>query len=249
MMTYFLEAAIVLSLIYEYHKRKKAHIRTIAGLKEGIVPEDPVIHKDLLGIILLSHSDGSVHRIPGLSHVLFSHHDPSAPARSTVRHCRDDAPAGTPGSSSLSTAAAAKGETMNALFFLVVPISWYLFYKQEQRHRFERSLFLTFDQLDADALRPQRDLTESFLVLFVGLTVSEVGGAILWTTVQTYLKIKADANMPSLVQDILPQQILFGAIMAGGGIAMMVLGVRSVLANRRFHAWKKLKETSTEAGS
>jgi hypothetical protein len=138
---------------------------------------------------------------------------------------------------------------MNALFFLVVPISWYLFYKQEQRHRFERSLFLTFDQLDADALRPQRDLTESFLVLFVGLTVSEVGGAILWTTVQTYLKIKADANMPSLVQDILPQQILFGAIMAGGGIAMMVLGVRSVLANRRFHTWKKLKETSTEAGS
>jgi hypothetical protein len=54
MMTYFLEAAIVLSLIFEYHKRKKAHIRTIAGLKEGIVPEDPVIHKDLLGIILLS---------------------------------------------------------------------------------------------------------------------------------------------------------------------------------------------------
>ncbi len=130
---------------------------------------------------------------------------------------------------------------MNALFFLVVPISWYLFYRQEQKHRFERSLFLTFDRLDADALRPQRDMTESFLVLFVGLTVSEVGGAILWTTIKTYLKLKADVNMTALVQDILPQQILMGAIMAGGGIAMMVLGIRSVLANRRFHAWKKVK--------
>ena len=138
---------------------------------------------------------------------------------------------------------------MNELFFLVVPISWYLFYKQEQRHRFERSLFLTFDQLDTDALRPQRDMTESFLVVFVGLTLCEVGTTILWTTVKTYWKIKAEANMPALVQDILPQQILFGAIIAGGGIAMMVLGIRSVLANRRFHAWKKVKETFTESGS
>ena len=54
MMTYFLEAATVLSLIYEYRKRNKTHIRTIAGLKEGIIPEDPVHQKDLLGIILLS---------------------------------------------------------------------------------------------------------------------------------------------------------------------------------------------------
>ena len=138
---------------------------------------------------------------------------------------------------------------MNALFFLVVPISWYLFYRQEQKHRFERSLFLTYDRLDADALRPQRDMTESFLVVFVGLTLCEVGTAILWTTVKTYWEIKAEANMPALVQDILPQQIVFGAIIAGGGIAMTVLGIRSVLANRRFLAWKKVKETSTEAGS
>ncbi|MFZ4622419.1 MAG: hypothetical protein ACOYNS_17785 [Bacteroidota bacterium] len=54
MQTYLIEAAVVLSLIYEYRKRKKAHILTIAGLKEGIMPEDPVIHKDLLGIILVS---------------------------------------------------------------------------------------------------------------------------------------------------------------------------------------------------
>ena len=54
MMTYFLEAAIVLSLIFEYRKRNKTHIRTIAGLKEGIFPKDPVLQKDLLGIILLS---------------------------------------------------------------------------------------------------------------------------------------------------------------------------------------------------
>ena len=54
MMTYFLEAAIVLSLIYEYRKRKNAHLRTIAGLKEGNIHEDPVLQKDLLGIILLS---------------------------------------------------------------------------------------------------------------------------------------------------------------------------------------------------
>ena len=54
MMTYFLEAATVLSLIYEYRKRNKTHIRTIAGLKERIIPEDPVHQKDLVGIILLS---------------------------------------------------------------------------------------------------------------------------------------------------------------------------------------------------
>ncbi len=54
MLTYFLEAAIVLSLIYEYRKRKKAHILAIAGLKEGIFPKDPVLQKDLVGIILVS---------------------------------------------------------------------------------------------------------------------------------------------------------------------------------------------------
>ena len=54
MMTYFLEAAIVLSLIYEYRKRNKTHIRTIAGLKEGNIHEDPVLPKDLAGIVLLS---------------------------------------------------------------------------------------------------------------------------------------------------------------------------------------------------
>ncbi len=138
---------------------------------------------------------------------------------------------------------------MNALFVLMVPISWYLFYRQEQKHRFERSLFLTFDRLDADALRPQRDMTESSLVVFVGLTLIEVGAAILWAMVKTYLKLKADANVSELVQDILPQQILFGAVIAGGGIAMTVLGVRSVLANRKYHAWKRVKETSTESGS
>ena len=79
---------------------------------------------------------------------------------------------------------------MNALFVLMVPISWYLFYRQEQKHRFERSLFLTFDRLDADALRPQRDMTESSLVVFVGLTLIEVGAAILWAMVKTYLKLK-----------------------------------------------------------
>ncbi len=54
MQTYLLEAAVVLSLIYEYHKRKKAHIRIIAGLKEGFMPKDTVIQKDLLGILLVS---------------------------------------------------------------------------------------------------------------------------------------------------------------------------------------------------
>jgi hypothetical protein len=52
--SYLLEAAIVLSFIYEYHKRKKVHLRNIADLKRGILPEDPVLKKDLLGIILLS---------------------------------------------------------------------------------------------------------------------------------------------------------------------------------------------------
>jgi hypothetical protein len=134
---------------------------------------------------------------------------------------------------------------MSALFFLVIPISWYLFHRQEQRHQFERSLFLTFDQLQNDTMHPRRDMTESLLVMFVGLTVSEIGTAMLWAAVKAYTKMTADPNMSTLAQEIIPQQIIYGAILAGGGIAMTVLGIRSILANRRYGKWKKEQASLT----
>ncbi len=135
---------------------------------------------------------------------------------------------------------------MSVLFFLIVPISWYIFNRQEQRHRFERSLFLTFEQLQENTFRPQRDMAESLLVLLVGVTVCEVGAVILWSALSAYITLMANPVSNDLAKEMIPQQIVYGAIAAGGGIAMTVLGIRSILSNRRYNMLKREQDIPKE---
>lgn len=51
--TIFLSAVLIISLVYEYFKREKAHKLTIENLKDGILPTPIGSQKDLAGIILL----------------------------------------------------------------------------------------------------------------------------------------------------------------------------------------------------
>ena len=47
------DVLIVGALIYEYFKREREHKSVIANLKEGIYPDNTVLHKDLIGIVLM----------------------------------------------------------------------------------------------------------------------------------------------------------------------------------------------------
>ncbi len=54
MQNHVLEIMLIVSLVYEYHKRNQRHLQIIADLKNGIVRPDPIITKELFGIILIS---------------------------------------------------------------------------------------------------------------------------------------------------------------------------------------------------
>lgn len=129
---------------------------------------------------------------------------------------------------------------MSYLFLIIIMLSIYIFKWQEKRHQFERSLFYTYDQLQQNMIIPKRDMVESSLVVCVGATLLEMGIIFLWTAISVYEKLghSTDEKTQTLAHDVAPQQFIFASIFLAGGIAVLILGVRSVIVNVKY---KKLK--------
>lgn len=108
--------------------------------------------------------------------------------------------------------------------------------RQEKRHEEERLLFYTFDQLQHYRTMPKRDTIDSLLISFVGATLLEIGAFFLWVAVSTYSKLhqSPDENSRRLFDEVSQGQFLFSALFIGGGIALLILGARSVIANMRY---------------
>jgi hypothetical protein len=123
---------------------------------------------------------------------------------------------------------------MNYILFIFFPISWYFFRKQEKKHRFERSLFYTYEQTQTQIDTPLRDILESILIVFVGATLLEIGVVVLWTATSLYFAQDNIIRSSKIVEEAISQQFFFATVLIGGGIAMMVLGVRSIIANKKY---------------
>ena len=123
---------------------------------------------------------------------------------------------------------------MNYIFPLLFAIAFYLFKRQERRHAFERSLFYSFEQIHQQMIVPKRDMIESFLILFVGATLLEIGLVFL----RTFMLTRQDENVRKIMQNEIAGQVMFTAILVGCGIGMLFLGVKSIVINYRYRKFR-----------
>jgi hypothetical protein len=119
---------------------------------------------------------------------------------------------------------------------IVIGIAAYVFKRQERRHHFETSLFYTFDQLQEQIRIPKRDMLDSLLIVFVGLTLLEFGGLGLWTvfTMMSEVPTISNPSTRQIIEKAIPLQQFFASTMFGGAAALLILGIRSVIANMKF---------------
>lgn len=118
---------------------------------------------------------------------------------------------------------------------IIVIVSVILFRWQENKHRFEVSLFFTFEQLKQKMIIPKRDMLDSVLFVFVGATLMEFGSLGLWSILRIYdhmgtFKEGTGKNIEQSIQ----HQFFFVPIVIGIGIALTLLGVRSIIVNMRY---------------
>lgn len=119
---------------------------------------------------------------------------------------------------------------------IVIGIAAFMFKRQERRHHTETSLFYTFEQLQAQVTVPKRDLLDSLLIVFIGISILEFGALGLWSVMQLSAIAEGAHNAATkrtLVEGI-PRQWISTSIFLGGGAALLALGIRSVLANMRY---------------
>jgi hypothetical protein len=118
---------------------------------------------------------------------------------------------------------------------IIVIVSIILFRWQENKHQFEISLFFTFEQLQHRMVVPKRDMLDSVLFFFVGVTLLEFGSISLWSTMRVYNDLGTfSEGTKNIVEQSLRHIFIFGPVMIGIGAALAILGVRSVIANKRY---------------
>jgi hypothetical protein len=123
-------------------------------------------------------------------------------------------------------------------YAVIILISMIVFSRQERKHQFERSLFYTYEQLQKRIVIPVRDTLDSCLITFVGAILVEIGIGYIWTMNTVRMIKQSHNNNPKVVfnEDVMSVMI---ALFISGGIALFILGIRSVIANLRY---KKLNQ-------
>lgn len=118
-----------------------------------------------------------------------------------------------------------------SIFILAVVISAF-FDQQQRRHRLE--LQVEYEKLGRKMPEepPKLPMLESLTNIVIGLILAEIGGLALWTVLDTARILGSDAT-----GKILPTQTDFSAASLAGGIALIILGTKGVVANLR--SWKK----------
>ncbi|MCK9407569.1 MAG: hypothetical protein WCX28_00065 [Bacteriovoracaceae bacterium] len=119
---------------------------------------------------------------------------------------------------------------------ILIGVGAYVFKRQERRHHFEVSLFYTFEQLQQRILIPKRDILDSLLIIFIAATLLELGGLGLWTVLSMMSEVQTINHETTrrIIEESIPRQQLFTATLLGGGIALLILGIRSAVANKRY---------------
>lgn len=119
-----------------------------------------------------------------------------------------------------------------AVFITAVIIAAF-FDQQERRHRLE--LQIEYEKLGKKMppAAPKLPMLESIANIVVGIILLETGGLALWGLLGTIGVLGGD-----LVARTAPLQTDFSAGLLAGGIALVILGVKGIRANRRY-----IKET------
>lgn len=130
---------------------------------------------------------------------------------------------------------------------IIILAAVYVFGRQKRKHRFEYSLFLTYEQLQQQTVIPKRDILDSLLFSFVGLSLLEFGIVGLWATYNIYMDLPTFRHdTRQIIEESLKHQMVFVPILLGGGFALMMLGIRSVVANVKYNRQKKSPIVSAE---
>ncbi len=119
---------------------------------------------------------------------------------------------------------------MDYIFPIIVIASIYLFKHQERRHEFECELFYTHEQMQRRIHIPKRDVIDSFLIIFIGLTLLEIGVVFLLT----FVKMMMDEAARKIIQNEITTQMVFTTVLLGSGLGMLILGMRSLMLNYRY---------------
>lgn len=104
------------------------------------------------------------------------------------------------------------------------------FNQQERRHRFE--LEIEYGKLGRKMPvdPPKLPMLESIANIVVGFILAEIGGSSLWA----FFHFLGDPRNTPMKFHLWRQMVVAEVIMLAGGIALMMLGIRSVRANLKF---------------
>ncbi len=121
------------------------------------------------------------------------------------------------------------------LVFIEALILSAVFERQERDHRLELEIEYEKQGMKAPLRVPKLPLLESVANVVVGLLVLEFGGIFVWTTLGMIRKAgKLDAKGMGLIQHIMANQIIFAAAFLAGGIALVILGFKSIRVNMKY---------------
>jgi hypothetical protein len=121
-----------------------------------------------------------------------------------------------------------------AIYILIILVSLVL-ERQERRHQFEQRLEYERLHLSPPAPKPKLPLLESWLNVLVGLFLFSIGALVITN------RLVILATEPSSYSEVFePVEFEVVTVFLAGGIALMILGWKSVKLNRAYR-----KETRT----
>lgn len=122
-----------------------------------------------------------------------------------------------------------------SIFIVAVIISAF-FDQQERRHRLE--LQIEYEKLGRKMPeeQPRLPMLESIANILVGMILVEIGAVSLWV----FIRMPGTARQIEIKSDVFGQIDFMSALLAGG-IALMILGVKSVRANLKYQKGLVLK--------
>ncbi len=126
-----------------------------------------------------------------------------------------------------------------AIFIEAIIISAF-FDQQERRHKLELQLEYEKVGKNVPVEPPKLPRLESFANILVGLVLAEIGGIGLWAFVGLMMRHGTSILMnQNLRGEYFTGQTDFVAAFIAGGIALMILGVKSLRAHARYRDFIK----------
>lgn len=121
-----------------------------------------------------------------------------------------------------------------AVFIEAVIVS-VVFERQERHHRLDLEIEYEKQGMKVPPRTSKLPLLESIANVVVGLMVAEFGGIFVWTILGMIRHAGGlGVKERDLIQSILANEIYFAAAFLATGIALIILGIKSVRANLKY---------------